>query len=191
VRFVGTDLSHAAVLVILAILTSALVLGHVHEVSQRRDAEDQALTLLKKWLSRTQLAKYETYGYFEVIGGDSGKHYRIRPTRQMNVDELDQNGARTAAWCFGPEGGSFQLATSCWRRRLPWRITNGPPSKWQTGGTPMKYRQDVDSALDYWLTGILAPRCRKGGSLIIRLPRRQARAGWAGHLSRAPWRSLD
>jgi hypothetical protein len=48
--------------------------------------------------------QYEKYGYFEVMGGESGKHYRIRPTRQMNVDELDQHGARTAAWCFGPEG---------------------------------------------------------------------------------------
>ena len=38
------------------------------------------------------------------MGGESGKHYRIRPTRQMNVDELDQYGVRSAAWCFGPEG---------------------------------------------------------------------------------------
>ena len=103
-RFVGTDLSHAAVLVILAILTSALVLGHVHEVLQRRNAEDKALTLLKEWLSPGQLAQYEEFGYFEVTGGDSGKRYRIRPIRQMNVDELDEHGVRIAAWCFGPEG---------------------------------------------------------------------------------------
>ena len=51
--------------------------------------------------------------YFEVTGGDSGKHYRIRPTRQMNVDELDQHGVRTTH-CFGPEGelpiGDMMLA---------------------------------------------------------------------------------
>ena len=103
-RFVGIDLSLGAVLITLAILTCALVLGHVHEVSRRRTAEEKGLTLLRQWLSPAQLAQYEKYGYFEVMGGESGKHYRIRPTRQMNVDELDQHGARTAAWCFGPEG---------------------------------------------------------------------------------------
>jgi hypothetical protein len=104
VRFVGTDPSHAAVLVLLVVLTSALLLGHIHEVTQRRNAEDKALALLKEWLSPDQLTQFEKFGYFEVTGGDSGKHYRVRPTRQMNVDELDQNGARKAAWCFGPEG---------------------------------------------------------------------------------------
>lgn len=103
-RFVGIDLSLGAVLITLAILTCALVLGRVHEVSRRRTAEEKGLTLLRQWLSPAQLAQYEKYGYFEVMGGESGKHYRIRPTRQMNVDELDQHGARTAAWCFGPDG---------------------------------------------------------------------------------------
>src|SRR4051812_24216277 len=92
------------VLTVVAILTCALVLEHFHEVWDRRIAEEKGLTLLKQWLSRDQLAQYEKYGYFEVMGGNSGKHYRIRPTRQMNVDELDPRGMRIAAWCFGPEG---------------------------------------------------------------------------------------
>lgn len=103
-RFVGIDLSLGAVLITLAILTCALVLGHVHEVSRRRTAEEKGLTLLRQWLSPAQLAQYEKYGYFEVMGGESGKHYRIRRTRQMNVDELDQHGVRTVSYCFGPEG---------------------------------------------------------------------------------------
>jgi hypothetical protein len=103
-RFVGVDLPLGPVLATLAILTCALVLGHVREVSQRRTAEEKALTLLKQWLSPAELAQYEKYSYFEVTGGDSGKRYRIRPSRQMNVDELDERGTRTAAWCFGPEG---------------------------------------------------------------------------------------
>src|SRR3954470_19453983 len=68
----------------------------------------------KQWLAPSQLAHYEQYGYFEVTGGNSGKHYRIRPKRQMNVEELDEQGVRIAAWCFGPEGelpiGDFMLA---------------------------------------------------------------------------------
>ena len=85
-RFVGVDLPLGPVLATLAILTCALVLGHVREVSQRRTAEEKALTLLKQWLSPAELAQYEKYSYFEVTGGDSGKRYRIRPSRQMNVE---------------------------------------------------------------------------------------------------------
>ena len=104
-RFVGTDLPLGPVLVTLAILTCALLLGHVHEVSQRRTAEEKGFTLLKQWLSPVQLAQYEKYGYFEVMGGDSGKHYRIRPTRQMNVDELDQHGVRICCMVLRPRRG--------------------------------------------------------------------------------------
>jgi hypothetical protein len=103
-RFVAADLPLGPVLVFLAILTCLLLLGHVREVSQRRTAEEKGLALLKQWLSPAQLTQYEKYHYFEVTGGDSGKHYRIRPTRQMNVDELDQHGVRTVSYCFGPEG---------------------------------------------------------------------------------------
>jgi hypothetical protein len=113
-RFVAADLPLGPVLVFLAILTCLLLLGHVREVSQRRTAEEKGLALLKQWLSPAQLTQYEKYHYFEITGGDSGKHYRIRPTRQMNVDELDQHGVRTISYCFGPEGelplGDMMLA---------------------------------------------------------------------------------
>jgi hypothetical protein len=89
------------VLATLAILTCALLLGHVREVSQRRTAEEKALTLLKQWLSPAELAQYEKYSYFEVTGGDGGKRYRIRPSRQMNVDELDERGAHIAVAVAG------------------------------------------------------------------------------------------
>ena len=47
------------------------------------------VTRPQQWLSPgPNLAQDEKYGYFEVMGGNSGKHYRIRPTRQMNVDDL-------------------------------------------------------------------------------------------------------
>ena len=100
----GVDLPLGPVLATLAMLTCAVVLGHVREVSHRRAAEEKGLILLKQWLSPAQLAQYEKYGYFEVTGGDSGKRYRIRPTHQMNVDELDERGVRTVSCCFGPEG---------------------------------------------------------------------------------------
>jgi hypothetical protein len=92
------------VLTTLAVLTCALVFGHIRDISQRRAVEEKGLVLLKQWLSPAQLAQYEKYGYFEVMGGDSGKRYRIRSTHQMNVDELDERGLRTVSYCFGPEG---------------------------------------------------------------------------------------
>ena len=113
-RFVAAELPLGPVLVFLSILTCLLLLGHVRDVSHRRTAEEKGLALLKQWLSPAQLTQYEKYHYFEVTGGDSGKHYRIRPTRQMNVDELDQHGVRTISYCFGPEGelplGDMMLA---------------------------------------------------------------------------------
>jgi hypothetical protein len=42
-------------------------------------------------------------GHFEVTGCHSGKRYRIRRGRQMNIYELDMHGAQIAVWCFGPE----------------------------------------------------------------------------------------
>jgi hypothetical protein len=40
----------------------------------------------------------------EVHGSDTGKRYRIRHGRMMNIDELDSVGKRVCEWCFLPEG---------------------------------------------------------------------------------------
>jgi hypothetical protein len=71
---------------------------------RRREAEKKARLLLTEWLSPAQRAQYESEGCFQVTGCHSGKRYRIRRDRQMNIDELDSRGARVAVWCFGPEG---------------------------------------------------------------------------------------
>jgi hypothetical protein len=91
-------------LFLLCLLVGALVLEHYRERSRGRAAELKALALLKHWLSPAQLAQYNIHGHFEVTGCHSGKRYRIRQIPQMNVDELDESGARTVTWCFGPEG---------------------------------------------------------------------------------------
>jgi len=92
----------------------ALILGRACGFSRCGTAEEKAFALLKQWLSPAQLAQYENNGHFEVRGCHSGKRYRIRRARQMNIDELDEAGARSAAWCFGPEGnlpiGDLMLA---------------------------------------------------------------------------------
>ena len=65
-------------------------------------AEQRASTLLKEWLTPEQCTKYERRGYFEVRGSHTGKRYRIRSARQMNVDQLDDGGRRVAVICFLP-----------------------------------------------------------------------------------------
>ena len=57
---------------------------------------------MKEWLSPEQLAQYEFYRYFDVIGGQSGKRYRIRYGTSMNICELDSRGRMIAGLCFSP-----------------------------------------------------------------------------------------
>ena len=90
-------------------------------------AEQKGRALLRRWLSPAQLEQYEKMGHFEVVGSDSGKRYRIHRYTQMNIEELDEGGARVAVWCFLPEE-ILSLATSCWRKRSPSRVTSERPS---------------------------------------------------------------
>jgi len=55
-------------------------------------------------MRRTPKLPTSSYRYFEVIGSDTGKRYRIRHGRMMNVDKLDSVGNRVCEWCFLPEG---------------------------------------------------------------------------------------
>jgi hypothetical protein len=67
-----------------------------------RAREARGLQLLKEWLSSEQLAQYDAGGYFDVIGCDSGKRYRIRHGNGMNINELDPTGLPQMGWCFVP-----------------------------------------------------------------------------------------
>jgi hypothetical protein len=69
------------------------------------EAEAHAIELLTRCLSPAQRKQYETFGYFDVVGGDSGKRYRIRRGCQLNVEQLDQSGRCSQLLCFLPKGG--------------------------------------------------------------------------------------
>jgi hypothetical protein len=69
-----------------------------------RESNTRGLTLLKNWLSPAQLGAYESHGYFEVIGSDSGTIYRIHHGQQANVEQLDHAGRPVCVWCFVPVG---------------------------------------------------------------------------------------
>src|SRR5215469_12001568 len=70
--------------------------------------EARGRRLLREWLSPNQRAQFDDKDYFEVVGCDSGRRYRIynRMThREMtNVYEVDHAGRSRVAWCFLPAG---------------------------------------------------------------------------------------
>jgi hypothetical protein len=71
---------------------------------RRSEAHARGMRLLRENLTPAQRQQYDRYGYFEVVGGKTGKRYRIRHGRSMNIDQLDRNGRRVCGWCFFPEG---------------------------------------------------------------------------------------
>lgn len=58
--------------------------------------------MLRGVLSPEQRAQYDSKGFFDVTGGQTGKRYRSRTGSQVNVEELSGN-KRTL--CFVPKGG--------------------------------------------------------------------------------------
>jgi hypothetical protein len=68
------------------------------------ETDMRALTLLKAWLSPKQRTCYERFRYFDVVGSDTGTHYRIHHGTQTNIDELSNTGDLVCKWCFVPEG---------------------------------------------------------------------------------------
>jgi hypothetical protein len=64
----------------------------------------RGLMLLREWLSREQLAQYDANSYFDVIGCDSGRQYRIHQGISMNIHEIDGTGHPRVGWCFVPNG---------------------------------------------------------------------------------------
>ena len=64
----------------------------------------RGITLLGEWLSPEQRAQFDAFRYFDVIGGDTGRRYRIRHGTATNVHEIDTEGRPIMGWCFIPLG---------------------------------------------------------------------------------------
>ena len=64
----------------------------------------RGVRLLRHWLSPEQRAQFDGFGYFEVVGSDSGTRYRIYHGSTTNVYQMDFSGRRHAGWCFMPHG---------------------------------------------------------------------------------------
>jgi hypothetical protein len=65
-----------------------------------RTPEGRSLRLLRDWLSPAQRAQFAKRGYFEVVGGETGKQYRIYAGAMSNVCEIDEKGRPRLGLCF-------------------------------------------------------------------------------------------
>jgi hypothetical protein len=74
------------------------------ELGGANESGARGLRLLREWLSPEQLAQYDANSYFDVIGCDSGKRYRILQGTSMNIHELDGAGHPRVGLCFVPNG---------------------------------------------------------------------------------------
>jgi hypothetical protein len=78
-------------------------LAYLTEVGTRA-ARERGMQLLIRNLTPMQRRQYNRFGHFDVIGGKTGRSYRIRHGRLMNIDQLDRKGRRVCGWCFYPRG---------------------------------------------------------------------------------------
>jgi hypothetical protein len=59
---------------------------------------------LRRWLSEGQLAQFDARNFFDVIGCNTAKRYRIYYANVANVEELDKVSRPIMRYCFIPKG---------------------------------------------------------------------------------------
>jgi hypothetical protein len=69
-----------------------------------RSPEERGRRLLRQWLSPEQRAQFDALNYFEVVGSDTGRRFRIQYGSAANVGELNEAGRLIMGWCFVPRG---------------------------------------------------------------------------------------
>jgi hypothetical protein len=89
-------MSISLTIIILMLLLAGILAQHPIQGS----GHARALRVLKQWLSPEQLACYERFAYFDVIGSHSGSVFRIRHGTQTNIEELDNAGEVICRWCL-------------------------------------------------------------------------------------------
>ena len=67
-------------------------------------AHTRGMELLAEHLSSAQRAQYDRFKYFDVVGGITGRRYRIRHGQALNIEVLNSSGHRVCVLCFVPEG---------------------------------------------------------------------------------------
>jgi hypothetical protein len=77
----------------------------LRKLYQTKSSETRGLLLMRDWLSPDQREQFDNSGYFDVVGCDSGKRYRIyHGMAPPNVYEIDDAGRLKMGLCFMPIG---------------------------------------------------------------------------------------
>jgi hypothetical protein len=66
--------------------------------------ERRGMRLLRAHLTPAQRQQFERCRFFEVVGSQTGRRYRVHGTHVINVEELDASGCCTRRLCFSPCG---------------------------------------------------------------------------------------
>jgi hypothetical protein len=96
----------------LLIASRRVLAQYIREVQAARERyrarfatrEERGVNLLREWLSPEQRAQFDAKRYFDVIGCDSGKRYRIHYGETTNVHEIGDDDLPSIGWCFMPVG---------------------------------------------------------------------------------------
>jgi len=94
-------------IILLAGLALAIAVSLVVNRKQKlrlAQAERKGMELLLRNLSARQVEQYKSFGYFDVVGSDSGRRYRIFHGRFGNVREVGPNDRLNIGKCFLPDG---------------------------------------------------------------------------------------
>jgi hypothetical protein len=73
-------------------------------VSNSNSPEARGRRLLRRWLSQRQLAQFDAFNFFDVVGCHTAKRYRIYYATAANVEELTEVGRPMMRYCFIPMG---------------------------------------------------------------------------------------
>ena len=67
-------------------------------------AHERSIELLRANLTPLQLQQFQASGYFDVIGSQTGRLYRIHRAEARNIEEQNDKGLWLHKWCFVPIG---------------------------------------------------------------------------------------
>jgi hypothetical protein len=67
------------------------------------EAHQAGLRLLKENLSPGQRHQLELLNFFDVVGGDTGSHYRIHFDDRMNIEQIGPSGKIVVKLCLVPK----------------------------------------------------------------------------------------
>ena len=68
----------------------------------RETAEQKSMRLLRAHLNALQRRQFDEHGWFDVVGGQSGRQYRVHRAYVTNVQEVATDGACVQVLCLSP-----------------------------------------------------------------------------------------